>query len=196
MRLPYPTQTAAALVNRMLTCVSVDGLGKIRARLRAINDDRERRPHRNGSFDKTSRGNPHKQTYRSYDDDKCPKSVRLDVTRTYYVPDPPRRYQDAEWSQRAGSTEYFPMDDQFLAEEGDGPEVVALPRMQRSSSVSYQPPGRSPKPYSVRDEFSTGDEKQRGRSGRREAAPDPGSYAHPALSDEWYCERLGYRSRR
>jgi hypothetical protein len=179
--------------------VSVAGLRKIRAHLRIINDSSAKRSHRHGSRSRsrgtTNGGNSGKQTQRSRDEDQRRKSVRFDIHQTYYVPDPPQRYQDVEWPQSAGSIEYFPVKDQFPAKEEEGPEVVRLARLQRSSSVSYQRSASPPKPGSRRSETAARYEKERGRSQRREAR-DAGARADDDSSDASWHEKLGYRSKR
>lgn len=197
MRLPSPAQNAA-FVDRMLICDSVADFHKIRAHLRTINEDNERHSHRHGSrsSDKTSRSNLPKQTSLSYDDDKRRKSVRFDMSQTRYVPDPPQRYQDVEWPQTAGSVEYFPLNHRFPAEKGNGPEVVSLARLQRSSSVSYQRHGSSAAANPIGDELKTRDDNRRGRPRRREALPGARPHADASFSNEWYYKKLGHRSRR
>jgi len=175
---------------------SVAGLRKIRAHLRTINDSgSEKRPRRHGGRSRDANSSS-KQAHRRHDDDKRRQSVRFDTRPpTYYVPDPPRRYQDVEWPQSAGSIEYFPLKDQFPTKEDDNPVVVRLSRLQRSSSVSYQPTDSPPKARCKSSESTTRCEKERGRSRSRETR---GACAHTDTdsSDGSYHRNLGYRSRR
>lgn len=176
----------------------MDALRKIRARLRTLKDNSEKRSRRHGdrNGDPSKSSSHSKQTYRHHDGDRRQASVRFDMRpRTYYVPDPPQRYQDVEWPQSAGSIEYFPLKQQFPTKEEDEPEFIQLGRLQRSSSVSYQPSKTQAKAYSRRSESTTRYERERGRSRRREPC-DASAHADTDSSDEACQEQLGYRSRR
>lgn len=177
---------------------SVAGLRKIRAHLRIINDNSEKRPYRNRSRSNRSRSRSSNQTRGRYDEEdnkRQRQSVRFDMRKTYYVPDPPQRYQDVEWPQSAGSIEYFPLKDRFSAKEKAEPGVVRLARLQRSSSVSYCASDSPRQSHERRSESADRHERGRGRSRRRETR-DVSTYASSDSSDEFYHEKLGYRSKR
>lgn len=174
------------------------GLRKIRAHLRIINDNSEKRSYRNHSRSSRSRSNRGNQNHGRYDEEdnnRQRQSVRFDMRKTYYVPDPPQRYQDVEWPQSAGSIEYFPLKDRFPAREKAEPEFVRLARLQRSSSVSYCATDSPRQSHERRSESTDRHERERGRSRRREAR-DASTYAGSDSSDEFYHEKLGYRSKR
>ncbi|KAH8905272.1 hypothetical protein BR93DRAFT_929524 [Coniochaeta sp. PMI_546] len=172
--------------------VLVAGLRKIRAHLRNVNDKKEKKSRRHGS---RSSGNSSDRSRHYDDDERRQKSVRFDMRQTYYVPDPPQRFQDVEWPQSAGSIEYFPSGSDGPAKGKAEPQVIGLARLQRSSSVSYQRSEGSQRSHARRSESPERQEKERGRSRRREPW-DACRHADTGFLDDWDHERLGYRSRR
>ncbi|KAJ9164758.1 hypothetical protein NKR19_g1030 [Coniochaeta hoffmannii] len=173
------------------------GLREIRAHLRIVNDNSDKRSRRYGSLsrERPGGGDFEKRTQRSCDGDRRQKSVRLDRGQMYYVPDPPQWRQDVEWPQSARSIEYSPLDSQFPEKGLEDPDSVPLARLQRSASVSYQPSHSPPKLGSRASESATRHEQERGRSRRRQAR-DARANADADSSDGFCHEKLGYRSRR
>jgi len=191
-----PTRSVSFVVC-VLIRVPVAGLREIRAHLRIVNDNSDKRSRRYGSLsrERPGGGDFEKRTQRSCDGDRRQKSVRLDRGQMYYVPDPPQWRQDVEWPQSARSIEYSPLDSQFPEKGLEDPDSVPLARLQRSASVSYQPSHSPPKLGSRASESATRHEQERGRSRRRQAR-DARANADADSSDGFCHEKLGYRSRR